>query len=246
MQSLAVRERMGDPEWIAVALGALAELALRGDDLHRARAYCRTSLEYAKRAEAAHQQAWVINLRGAMNQADGEFDSAEADLVASLALLRQLDDRPCTARALIRLSQLRRAQGDHRAALVLAQEGLALASDGAEMMSGIECLEQIASVLTEFNEHLAAVTLFACTSRLRTDLEVPLPPRSRATCTRDLATACSGVGDAHVAAGVAGMDLSLADARRSAAAWTAKVLALHPDPDGELTRGSSTSATSTG
>src|SRR5262249_11280412 len=151
-----------------------------------ARTYCRRSLEAAEAARSTHQRAWAMNVLGAVDQFEGDLESAEVALQASLGLFRELHDRSCTARALRRLSQLQRDLGSDRDSLALAVEGMRVAIATGEKLSAVECIEQIAGCLVSVGDHPSAVTLFAFCDSLRAVLQAPMPGVTGSVCERDL------------------------------------------------------------
>lgn len=134
--------------WFAFQLGRQAEAeALLQDSLARLR---RLDTAAARRA-----LVFPLNYLGAVYRHLGQYEPAKQHLQESLALCRELDDRPGLSIAFNILGQVAYLQGDYAQARDFCQESLAVKRDTGDqwgMAFSLTTLGQVAYALAEYAE----------------------------------------------------------------------------------------------
>ena len=191
--------------------------------------------EYLALARASDEMSLAYALHAAGQAALSQDDVATASsfIQESLALFREMGNRPDIAELLVIFGQVAAAQGDYAAAQSHYEESLALGREFGFKRIIPASLEGLAALVIRQGEPTWAARLWGAAEALRKALGTPLPPVYRADYERAVASARSHLGEKTFAAAWAEgrvMTPEQAFAAREPLAMPTPALAGQPSP----------------
>src|SRR6266699_3296558 len=158
--------------------------------------------EYLALARASDEMSLAYALHAAGQAALSQDDVATASsfIQESLALFREMGNRPDIAELLVIFGQVAAAQGDYAAAQSHYEESLALGREFGFKRIIPASLEGLAALVIRQGEPTWAARLWGAAEALRKALGTPLPPVYRADYERAVASARSHLGEKTFAA----------------------------------------------
>jgi predicted ATPase/DNA-binding winged helix-turn-helix (wHTH) protein/Tfp pilus assembly protein PilF len=199
-EGLGLLRDVGAQQICAWAASFLADVAHDQGHVERAMALLEESRTIFRDIGDRDGLAYTLSVLGTIPQARGDRRQARALYEESLQLCRELGDKWGMATALSRLGTVAHEQGDDGRARVLYEESLALRRALGDNHGMAECCEGLARVAVA-QQHLEyAAQLLGAAAALREASGAPLSPRERVWYERDMATVCTGLGEAAFAA----------------------------------------------
>jgi hypothetical protein len=131
---------------------------------------------------------------------EGNLTGAQESYEESLALGRAIGDRAIVALACHNLARVLLAQGETVQAAGCFRESLLLDELLGDLVSVVGTLEEVAKALSVMGDQQGAATLLGAASVARSEMNVPLPPVSRADHEQLLGTVRTALGDEQFAA----------------------------------------------
>jgi predicted ATPase/DNA-binding CsgD family transcriptional regulator len=107
------------------------------------------------------ERAAALDGQSVLARRQGEYAVARAAQEESLAIRRQLGDRPGIARSLIGLGEVARARGDHAEARTLDEQSLALMRELGDRAGLARVLNSFGALLADLNDYATARLLYA-------------------------------------------------------------------------------------
>jgi predicted ATPase/DNA-binding SARP family transcriptional activator len=212
-ESLTLYREIGDRQCVAICLNNLGEQeSIRGDYI-AARAYYEESLEIRRELGDRLGIASTLNNLGTLASHRSDYAAALTYLEESLEIRREIGDRPGIAATLFNLGGQERIRGDNVAARACYAESLAIWREIGYRPGMIAFLEAFATLiavetaaitasagtaelLKETDDGMQrAARLWGAAHTLREQIGAPLPPNAQEEYRRDMATACTVVGD---------------------------------------------------
>jgi predicted ATPase/class 3 adenylate cyclase len=129
LESLAIRQELGDQSGIAAAYNNLASIAYRQGDYDRARALYQESLAIKRQVGDKRSIAATLNNLGILSYQTGNYGEARRLYEESLVIRRQLGDRQGASVSLEGLGNIAFEEGDYRMACAYLEECLAIRTD---------------------------------------------------------------------------------------------------------------------
>ena len=222
--ALALARRVGDSEWQAMALNAIATCLHRAageaDDGDAGLPYLEQARDLAQASGSAATLSAVLNNIAMIDFRRGRLDDAERGLHQALHLARGIGN---VRSALIFLHNLVRvgvAAGDHARAHGFAVEAERLLRDVGEDVLKLELLEVTAGLASSQGEHDVAARLWGFACQRYVDEGYRRPDEDEAQLVRLSAQSRQALGDtAFDAAEAAGRALDLEAAMGELKAW---------------------------
>jgi predicted ATPase/DNA-binding CsgD family transcriptional regulator len=106
------------------------------------------------------ERAAALDGQSVLARRQGDYAVAQAAQEQSLAIRRQLGDRPGIARSLIGLGEVARARGDYAEARTLDEESLALMRELGDRAGLARALNSFGALLADLDDHAAARVLY--------------------------------------------------------------------------------------
>jgi len=168
--------RLDDATGEAVALCGMARVALREDDLDRARALCEQALARIDGTEDRLGRSNAFHVLGVTAQMRGELDQARVYMNRRLALARELGHVSAVASEANNLSMVERQAGNLDAATELALEALQISDRrGDEWMMPYE-LSSLAAIAAARGDFERAAKLLGAAAGMMERMGTAWPP----------------------------------------------------------------------
>lgn len=178
-QSLALWQRLGDQQSIALILNILGSTARYQGDFERTTALCERAMAMAQQVGDRWITALCLYQLGYVAQHQGRLKEATVLHEQSLDLFREVGDQRRLAAALANLAGLALQRGDSERALAFYREGLELAWTVKEGFRIAETLEGLGDVASALREPARAARLCGAAQAVREAIDFPLPPVER-------------------------------------------------------------------
>ncbi|HEX2988103.1 MAG TPA: tetratricopeptide repeat protein, partial [Chloroflexota bacterium] len=193
-ESLSMCEELGDRDSVCNARIMLANLAAEEGDYTTARSLYEESLATARALGVKGYVAGILQGTGAVEVLQGETQAAIEHYEEVTALLREIDDEPG---ALIFPGMAAGLRGEHKKALALHEEALALSATLGNPRFRIEALALVGSDFVNMGQARRGAVLLGAADSLISALGTKLCFPVRIPCGRAQATARAQRGDSE-------------------------------------------------
>ncbi|MGH2448431.1 MAG: tetratricopeptide repeat protein [Chloroflexota bacterium] len=203
-ESLALAELRGNKSDMAGAFNSLGNVAYDLRDYDRAAGLFSQSLLIRRELGESHGIGAALNNLGNVALSRGEPDRAAAYFEESLAIWRDRNDPMDTALSLGNLGTAERNRGRFNEAVPLFLESLDILESMGNEVAVIDCIEELAGILSASGSPARAVLLLAATAAARDRYGAPLSPN-------DLETRKSNLDSARRELGAGAFEAAWAD-----------------------------------
>jgi ATP/maltotriose-dependent transcriptional regulator MalT len=199
-ESEQLHRKLGDLEGLAVALLGQSDVARDTGDSAGIRHYSTPSLVLLRQFGLQWAFGYVFNNQAVGAYLEGDLKEAAALAGESVELFRDMHNDSGLAEVLITLGQIRRAQGDARAAYNALAEALPLAQAVGPRLLLTTALEGMASVLAGRESPAWVARLLGAAAAMRAQMGTPVRPLEQVEVEQARAAAHAALGDAAFAA----------------------------------------------
>jgi non-specific serine/threonine protein kinase len=217
VESLAMRQALGDRRGIAISLNSLANVAVEQGDYLQARGLYEESLALRRDLGDARGIAVTLNNLSVVARDEGDWQAAAALSVESAALFRELGDRQGVALSLVTLGVARYYLGEYAEATELHRESVALFGEQDNKREIAEWLQVLAVIACSHGQPSEAAHLFGAVDSALEELGSSMGPARNPRYRRHVAELRDGLGEPGFAdAWAEGRAMSLEDAMAAA------------------------------
>jgi predicted ATPase/DNA-binding CsgD family transcriptional regulator len=218
LESLAIRQALGDRRGIAISLNSLANVAVEQGDYLLARGLYEESLALRRDLGDARGIAVTLNNLSVVARDEGDWQAAAALSVESAALFRELGDRQGVALSLVTLGVARYYLGEYAEATELHRESVALFGEQDNKREIAEWLQVLAVIACSHGQPSeAAAHLFGAADRALEELGSSMGPARNPRYRRHVTELRDGLGEPGFAdAWAEGRAMALEDAMAAA------------------------------
>jgi tetratricopeptide (TPR) repeat protein len=193
-RALEIGRRVADPSIASLALGGLARVALRTNQVEEARRLCREAIEVTEGTDDVAGRSGAMHVLAVAAQMAGDFGEARAIMTARIALGRETGNLTVVSSEAGNLSMVERQLGNLGRAEELAREALEIDHRRRDHWAMPYKVSSLAANAAARGEHERAATLVGAAEAMMEAVGADWPPDERPHYERTVAALEAAMG----------------------------------------------------